>query len=97
MNNQTFDIRGPQLIEFFNNHSHVRLATSRKYSMGERVTPTDTRRSQGKQDYLFVSSIRWQRLHSNGRRSWDSYGGYMLLNPRTNKLISATNIRSLEK
>jgi len=70
--------------------SKMRLAKSIKFKRGEIVTPTDTRRKQGSHEYLFVSSIRWVP------GPWQSYGGYMLLNPRTGKLISATNICSLE-
>jgi hypothetical protein len=75
---------------FFLPRGRMRLAKSIKFSRGEIVTPTDTPRKQGAHEYLFVSSIRWISSRYN------SYGGYMLLNPRTGKLISATNIRSLK-
>lgn len=73
---------------FFNNRATSRIAKSRKYNFGERVTPSDTPRHWKNSEYLFVSSMRW------GRRG--EYGGFILLNPRTNKLISATNIHSLD-
>ncbi len=73
---------------FFNNRATSRIAKSRKYNFGERVTPCDTHRIPKNIEYLFVSSMRWG---SDG-----AYGGFILLNPRTNKLISATNIHSLD-
>lgn len=78
------------ISNFFKGRGPMRLAKSTKFKRGEIVTPTDTRRKQGAHEYLFVSSIRWVPSR------WQSYGGYMLLNPRTGKLISATNIISLE-
>lgn len=83
-----------QLIKstgFFKRRSKSRTAMSRKYYVGERVTPSDTPRTKSNQEYLFVSSMRWEPYKSNS-----GYGGFILLNPRTNKLISATNIHSLD-
>lgn len=83
------DITNSEIEHFYICHFNSRPAKSKKYFLGERVTPSDTPR-KGDNEYFFVSSIRWE----SGR--YRSYGGYMLLNPRTGKLISCTNIISLD-
>lgn len=83
-------VSAEQVTEFFAKRSNCRLARSKKYTEGQRVTPIDTPRKE--KEYIFVSSIRW----SCGVFWTIDCGGYMLLNPRTNKLISVTNITPLE-
>lgn len=85
------DITNSEIEHFYVCHFNSRPAKSKKYFLGERVTPSDTPR-KGDNEYFFVSSIRWEP-HARG---CNSYGGYMLLNPRTGKLISCTNIISLD-
>lgn len=88
--NKTLNITETELNNFLASRNAVRLSKSKKYVKNERVTPCDTRRAQGREEYLFVSSMRWEPYADT------TYGGYILFNPRTNKLISCTNILSLD-
>lgn len=90
--NKTLNITETELNNFLAKRNSVRLSKSKKYVKNERVTPCDTRRAQGREEYLFVSSMRWEPY---GKKA-STYGGYILFNPRTNKLISCTNILSLD-
>lgn len=89
LNKDTLKITAEDIAKFLEGKK-ARVAKSIKYSYGERVTPSDTYRKAGRNEYLFVSSMRWTPYRSG------SYGGYILFNPRTCKLISATNILSLD-
>ena len=90
LNKDTLVITSEDIAKFLEG-KEARVAKSKKYEYGERVTPCDTYRKKGRHEYIFVSSMRW--VLYNG---FTNIGGYILFNPRTNKLISATNILSLE-
>lgn len=92
LNKDTLVITAEDIAKFLEGKK-ARVAKSKKYEYGERVTPCDTYRKKGRNEYIFVSSMRW--VPFDGYPSM-SYGGYILFNPRTNKLISATNILSME-
>ena len=89
LNKDTLKITAEDIAKFLEGKK-ARVAKSKKYAYGERVTPCDTYRKEGRREYIFVSSMRWTPYGVS------SYGGYILFNPRTCKLISATNIISLE-
>jgi hypothetical protein len=86
LNKDTLNITADDINKFLQGKK-ARVAKSRLYKYGERVTPSDTRRKEGRTEYLFVTSMRWEDTRS--------YGGYILFNPRTSKLISVTNIEKL--
>ena len=88
LNNDTLKITAEDIAKFLEGKK-ARVAKSIKYAYGERVTPSDTYRKAGRNEYLFVSSMRWTPYRSG------SYGGYILFNPRTCKLISCTALRKL--
>lgn len=90
--NKTLEITETELNNFLAKRINVRLSKSKKYVKNERVTPCDTLRAKGREEYLFVSSMRWEPY---GKKA-STYGGYILFNPRTNQLISCTNIFSLD-
>lgn len=90
LNKDTLVITAEDIAKFLEGKK-ARVAKSKKYEYGERVTPCDTYRKKGRNEYIFVSSMRWVPY-----QEWCSYGGFILFNPRTNKLISSTNILSLE-
>lgn len=89
---RVLEITETDLNNFLAKRKNVRLSKSKKYVKNERVTPCDTFRAKNRQGYLFVSSMRWEPY---GKKC-STYGGYILFNPRTNKLISCTNILSLD-
>ena len=89
--NKTLEITDAELNTFLSG-KRARLSKSKKYVKNERVTPCDTFRTKGRREYLFVSSMRWEPY---GKKA-STYGGYILFNPRTCKLISCTNILSLD-
>jgi|LakMenEpi03Aug12_release.lakeMendotaPanAssembly.Ray.scaffolds.fasta_scaffold29426_4 hypothetical protein len=88
LNKDTLKITAEDIAEFLEG-KNARVAKSIKYAYGERVTPSDTYRKADRNEYLFVSSMRWTPYRTG------SYGGFILFNPRTCKLISATNITRL--
>lgn len=91
LNKNTLKITAEDIAKFLEGKK-ARVAKSKKYAYGERVTPCDTYRKEGRREYIFVSSMRWAPYSKYA----NTYGGYILFNPRTCKLISATNIISLE-
>ena len=85
MNIKTFsDVTAAEVNAYFVGKK-ARLAKSKKFTNGERV-----REARSGKDYYFVSSMRWL---SHPRFS---IGGYLLFNPRTGNLASATTITSME-
>jgi len=87
MNKDTLNITAEDIAKFLEGKK-ARVAKSKLYKYGQRVTPSDTRRAPGRTEYLFVSSMRWE--------PYGSYGGYILFNPRTCKLISCTALEVLK-
>jgi len=96
MNKDTLNITAEDIAKFLEGKK-ARVAKSKLYKYGQRVTPSDTRRAPGRTEYLFVSSMRWEPYGSyGGYMPYGSYGGYILFNPRTCKLISCTALEVLK-
>lgn len=89
LNKDTLKITAEDIAEFLQG-KRARAAKSKLYKYGQRVTPTDTRRKLGRHEYLFVSSMRWTPYGDSG------YGGFILFNPRTAKLVSVSGIKLLD-
>jgi hypothetical protein len=87
LNKDTLNITAEDIAKFLEG-KRARVAKSKKYSYGDYVTPTDTYRKPDRNQYIFISSMRWQRV--------GDYGGYILFNPRTCKLISCTALKLLK-
>lgn len=79
-----------QAVADFLKGKMARPAKSKLYRRGQRVTPVDTPRKRNK-EYLFVTSMRWEPFG----KCASTYGGFILLNPRTKRLISCTAIAPL--
>jgi hypothetical protein len=88
LNKDTLNITAEDIAKFLEGKK-ARVAKSKIHKYGDRVTPSDTRRAPGRTEYLFVSSMRWVPHGC-------SYGGYILFNPRTCKLISCTALEVLK-
>ena len=68
----------------------ARVAKSKKYVKGQRVSIMGAKRKCN--EYVFATSMRWTPY---GKQS-STYGAFILLNPRTHRLISvAANLQPL--
>jgi len=91
LNKDTLNITAEDIAKFLEGKK-ARVAKSKLHKYGDRVTPSDTRRVPERTEYLFVSSMRWEPYG----KECSTYGGYILFNPRTCKLISCTAVESLK-